>query len=343
MKNILGNFKTMAIASTIAMVFSVTQLQAQEETIPEQHMTPETQLLEWREQLQSTASVKEKKILLGKIAQTGTFLGLMLTGQYMDVPELKLHAAECVAENALAHPEYNGTNTRHLLTKAAYILKGAQRERVLRWLSESSMEEGFVSLFNGKDLTGWKGLVENPIARAAMTAEELAAKQVEADERMRQDWVVEDGLLVYVGTGFDNICTEKQYKDFELYLDWRLDPNGKEPDAGIYLRGTPQVQIWDIARVDVGAQVGSGGLYNNQKNRSTPLCVADRKLGEWNSFHIKMVGEKVTVWLNGILVVDQIPLENYWDRSRPIFPCEQIELQAHGSRVYYRDIYIKTL
>ena len=128
-----------------------------------------------------------------------------------------------------------------------------------------------------------------------------------------------------------------------MLVDWKLDPNGKEPDAGIYLRGTPQVQIWDISRVEVGAQVGSGGLYNNAKNAKDPIKVADNALGEWNTFKIKMVGEDVSVWLNGELVVDNVPLENYWDRNQSIFPTEQIELQAHGSRVWYRDIYIKEI
>ena len=88
---------------------------------------------------------------------------------------------------------------------------------------------------------------------------------------------------------------DRQYGDFEMYVDWMLDPKGPEADAGIYLRGTPQVQIWDTSRVNVGAQVGSGGLYNNQVNESKPSKVADNKLGEWNSFYIKMVGDRVTV------------------------------------------------
>ena len=202
---------------------------------------------------------------------------------------------------------------------------------------------GLVKVFNGKNLDGWKGLVENPIARAKMTPAEEARKQIGADEIMRRDWNVIDGQIVYVGHGFENLCTVKKYGDFEMYVDWKLDPKGAEPDAGIYLRGTPQVQIWDTARVNVGAQVGSGGLYNNQKNESKPSQVADNKLGEWNSFHIIMRGEKVTVFLNGVKVVDNVTLENYWDRNQKIFPVEQIELQAHGSRTYFRDIYIKEL
>jgi hypothetical protein len=95
--------------------------------------------------------------------------------------------------------------------------------------------------------------------------------------------------------------------------------------------------------VEVGAQVGSGGLYNNTKYRSTPLKVADNPVGDWNTFYIRMIGEKVTVSLNGVLVVDQVPLENFWDRNLPIFPKEAIELQAHGTDLAFRDIYIKEI
>jgi hypothetical protein len=109
------------------------------------------------------------------------------------------------------------------------------------------------------------------------------------------------------------------------------------------LRGTPQVQIWDISRTNVGAEVGSGGLYNNKTHESIPLKVADLELGAWNTFYIKMIGDRVTVHLNGELVVDNVILENYWDRSLPIFAMEQLELQAHGSEVAYRDIYVKEI
>ena len=169
-----------------------------------------------------------------------------------------------------------------------------------------------------------------------MSKKELAAAQEKANKDAKESWIVDNGELLFTGKG-NNLCTDKQYGDFEMLVDWKLYP-GPEPDAGIYLRGTPQVQIWDTARVKVGAQVGSGGLYNNQKNLSKPLKVADQKVGEWNSFRIVMLGERVSVWLNGELVTDNVILENFWDRSQSIFPMEQIELQAHGSKVAYRDI-----
>lgn len=199
--------------------------------------------------------------------------------------------------------------------------------------------EGFKALFNGKDLNGWKGLVEDPKTRAKMTKDELAAKQAKADEDMRAHWKAEDGALVFDGKGH-SLCTGKDYGDFEMLVDWKIEEGG---DSGIYLRGSPQVQIWDTARVSSGAQVGSGGLYNNQKNPSKPLQVADKPVGQWNTFRIKMHGERVAVRLNEVLVVDNVVMENYWERDKPIYPNGQIELQSHGSKLYFRNIFIREI
>jgi hypothetical protein len=201
--------------------------------------------------------------------------------------------------------------------------------------ADNTPPEGFVALFNGKDLTGWKGLVGNPVTRAKMTPEQLALAQEKADQRMRDHWRVEDGALVFDGKG-DSLCTAKDYGDFELYVDWKILPKG---DSGIYLRGTPQVQIWDPNHW----KIGSGGLYNNKKNPSQPSKCADKPIGQWNTFRIKMIGEKVTIWLNGELVVDNVVLENYWERDKPIYPTGQIELQNHGNTLWFKNIYIREL
>ena len=309
-----------------------------------QDITPENRYLQLRDQMEKTQNLKERKAILTQIGETGTFQAMAYTASFMNDRKLRKTAAQVAKKIAMAHPEYNGINYRLLLKTIQAVLSEKEEKEIENFLSGiSKYQEGFVSIFNGTNLNGWKGLVQNPIARAKMTGEELAKAQEKADQVMREDWKVEDGMLTYVGHGYDNICTVNQYADFEMLVDWKLDPAGKEPDAGVYLRGTPQVQIWDIARVNVGAQVGSGGLYNNQKNRSTPLEVADNKLGEWNTFYIRMVGDKVTVKLNGKLVVDNVTMENYWDRNQSIFPREQIELQAHGSRTWFRDIYIREI
>jgi hypothetical protein len=195
--------------------------------------------------------------------------------------------------------------------------------------------KGFVALFNGKDLTGWKGLVADPVGRAKMSGAELAAAQKPADEKMRAHWQVVDGVLVFDGQG-ESICTAKDYGDFELVVDWKIDPGG---DSGIYLRGCPQVQIWDPAR----SPEGSGGLYNNRKYPSKPMCRADNPVGVWNTFRIKMVGERVTVHLNDTLVVDEVPLENYWERGKPIYTTGPIELQSHGSKLCFKNIRIREI
>ncbi len=199
--------------------------------------------------------------------------------------------------------------------------------------------KGFVALFNGNDLTGWKGLVGSPKSRREMSREELAKKQAKADEDMREHWKVVDGVLCFDGKGH-SLCTARDYSDFEMLVDWKIEKGG---DSGIYLRGSPQVQIWDTALRRVGAQVGSGGLYNNQKGASKPDRVADRPVGQWNTFRIIMKGEKVTVYLNGIKVVNNVVMENYWERKKSIYPSEQIELQAHSTPLYFRNVFIREI
>ncbi|MDR1937851.1 MAG: DUF1080 domain-containing protein [Tannerellaceae bacterium] len=309
--------------------------------------TGENRFLSLRKAMEIARTDEQKNSILRQIGRTGTFQALLYAGRFLDEKPVQQAAANAVMNIALDHAAYTGTEVRKLLNKVSAVLDnpdaGYQRENIKKHLEEMPEEEGFVSIFNGKDLTGWKGLVENPIARAKMKPEQLAKEQAKADEQMRKDWKVVDGLLTFDGTGYNNLCTVKQYADFEMYVDWMLDPAGPEADAGIYLRGTPQVQMWDTARVKVGAQVGSGGLYNNRVHESKPLKVADNKLGEWNTMRIRMTGDRVTVYLNGELVTNNVILENYWDRKQAVFPIEQLELQAHGSKVYYRDIYVKEL
>ena len=206
--------------------------------------------------------------------------------------------------------------------------------------------EGFVSYFQGKasDLANWKGVTtaenfDNPVVRQAATPEKRAAMQAIADKAMLEHWHVRNGNLFFDGyNGGYSLATGKDLEDFELWADWRI--MSITGDSGLYLRGAPQVQIWD-AHNQWG--IGSGGLYNNKKNPSQALKIADKQVGDWNRFHVIMKGDKVTVWLNGVLVVDNVTLENYWNRSRPIFAKEQLELQCHGDPTEWRNIFIREL
>lgn len=306
-------------------------------------LTGERQLLLLEDQMALAKNPIERRRILATAARIPGFSSFMLVSRSLNDPAVNNEAALILTRLALADETIRGPVVRQALETALPLINGEDSAvlatKLTILLRKMPYDHGFVSLFNGVDLTGWKALVGNPVTRSKMTDTALATAQIAANERTKGDWIVKDGLLVFTGHG-ENLATEKKYRDIEMYVDWKITEKG---DAGIYLRGSPQVQIWDTSRREVGAQVGSGGLYNNQKNESKPLVVADNKIGEWNRFHIIMKGEKVSVWLNEILVTDNITLENYWDRSIPIFPEEQIELQAHGTYVAYRNIYLRQL
>jgi len=204
---------------------------------------------------------------------------------------------------------------------------------------DNTPPKGFVSLLPGKEMDGWKGRIGSPLAVARMSRLRRNRLQRLADSDMLVHWKVTDGVLEFDGKG-KSISTERVYCNFELYVDWKIPKGGK---SGIYLRGYPKVQIWDATLEDVGAEVGSGGLFNNKDHPSKPLVKADRPTGEWNTFHIKMVSGRVTVKLNGTPVVNDVVLENHWTPDRPIHFTGPIELEANGSKLYFKNIYLREL
>ncbi len=206
--------------------------------------------------------------------------------------------------------------------------------------------EGFVALFNGKDLSGWHGRPHlDPRQYTAMGAPELSMKSSGWNEDAKKHWKVVGGELVNDGQGVF-LTSDRDYGDIELRVDFKIEPKG---DSGIYLRGTPQVQIWDSRKEagywDLGANKGSGGLWNNSPGApgKDPLVHADKPIGEWNRFRVVQVGSRTTVYLNDALVVDQAPMENYWDRSLPLFARGAIQLQTHGGITRWRNINARTI
>jgi hypothetical protein len=184
------------------------------------------------------------------------------------------------------------------------MTKGAKRLAVAAVLlaaatalaADNTPPAGFTALFNGKDLSGWKTNKEG-------------------------HWKVEDGVIVYDGKG-GNLQTEKDYGNFVLHVDWKIDKGG---DSGVFLRGVPQVQIWQNKE-------GSGGIWPKVK----ALKNADKPVGQWNHFDIKLEKGIVTVHLNGELVVDKYDMQF----KRPKGP---VVLQHHGNPLWFKNIYIKEL
>ena len=202
-----------------------------------------------------------------------------------------------------------------------------------------AQEAGFTSLFNGKDLAGWK-----------------------IPPGDNGHWKVVDGTIDIDAESESkaedkSLWTEREFGDFVLKVDWRiketpytnpnvhivkpdgtskLDLQGKpiliavpDSDSGIYLRGTSkaQVNIWCWP-------VGSGEVYGYRTDDSMPAAVragvtpkklADHDIGKWNTFEITMKGSRLTVVLNGERVIESAELPGVPARG-------PIALQHHGSK-----------
>ena len=209
-------------------------------------------------------------------------------------------------------------------------------------LIAADVPAGFTSLFNGKDLSGWHGY--NPHSVAKLTGEKKEAMLKKMREEFPQHWSVKDGEIFNPGTG-PYATTDKGYGDFELVLEYNMAPKG---DSGVYLRGVPQVQIWDPTDEKVfklGANLGSGALWNNSPGKpgKDPLVLADKPAGEWNTLRIVMVGARVSIWLNGKQTVDHAILENYYDRKASIPAKGPISLQTHGAPIRWRNVAIREI
>jgi HEAT repeat protein len=325
--------------STAGRKFVYLALQGYIRLVTETDGPAEQKLALIRDALMIAREPAEMNIILDGLGRIRSGESLSMIARFLEEPVFQSKAAQSAVECALPSPGFEGligVESARILKRAARFI-GAEydREQVERYAHALLVKEGFVPVFNGKDLSGWKGLVKDPPARSKMTPEALRKEQKAADEDMRRHWRVIDGTLVFDGKG-QSLCTVKDYANFELFVDWKIEPQG---DSGIYLRGSPQVQIWDPGQWPEG----SGGLFNNKIGPATPLRPADNPVGEWNAFSIRMAGDRVTVHLNGALVVDDVVMENYWERDKPIYPAGQIELQAHNTPLYFKNIYIREL
>ena len=166
-------------------------------------------------------------------------------------------------------------------------------------------------MINGRDLTGWQEV-----------------------EKAAEHWKIENGELINDGKGTD-LTTAKSYRNFELRLEWKIPLKG---DSGIYLPGGQQVQIW-------AKDSGSGGFVFNHKYSVSPAVVADRPLGEWNAFHIKLLKGRVTVTLNGKVVMQDVPVEKGFDPPMlgPVEGPLRLQKSPHNVMTTFRAIFIREL
>ncbi len=249
---------------------------------------------------------------------------------------------------------------RSLALLASLVLASSAWFAAPTQASVAAPPPGFVALFNGRDLSGWRGgttydhrqLLELPAAERAALIADWTRSLTELKDG-KPHWRVESGELFNDGFG-GYATTERDYGDFELRLEFKLAPGA---DSGVYLRGVPQVQIWDPTMPDPkghGYAFGSGGLWNNTKGTPgrDPKVRADRPIGEWNALRVTMIGTRVSVWLNGQQVVEDVVLENYYDKVNKALTAEQrrpvpdrgpIQLQTHGGATTWRNIFVREL
>lgn len=193
---------------------------------------------------------------------------------------------------------------------------------------------GFLPLYNGVNLSGWQGTLaaphNNPHRRTSLPPAELKRLQATADAEMQAHWKSADGAIVFDGQGA-GLASVDTYQNFELFVDWKAGPG---TDAGVYLRGYPQVQI---------QPGGSGGLSQNLKGPAKPLLRADRDPGQWNRFQILLLGDRATVFLNGELVVQNVIFENAWERGLPLLDLGPIEFAPGKAPIHLRNIHLRPL
>jgi hypothetical protein len=206
--------------------------------------------------------------------------------------------------------------------------------------------EGYEAIFNGRDLSGWHGMGHtNPHELAAMSSDERMAKRAAEMDDVRAHWSVDNGELVNDGQGI-YLTTDRDFENIDFWIDYKTVPLA---DSGIYLRATPQVQIWDYTeeggKWNLGADKGSGGLWNNPPGSpgKDPLVLADKPFGEWNRFRIRQIGARTSVWLNDQLVVDHATLYNYPNHDRPLVRRGPIQLQTHGGEIRWRNVFLQEI
>lgn len=198
---------------------------------------------------------------------------------------------------------------------------------------------GFTDLLPQGSMASWQGRFASPSVEMRMLRLRRHRLQRLADMDMGVHWRLCNGVLSYDGRG-KNIRSIQLYRNIEMYLDWKIPENGV---GTVYLRSSPAIKMWDPSLEHLGAEVGSGGLHYNRTGVSKPLVKADNPVGQWNEFYIKMLDDRVTVKLNGQVVVDNVVLENHWNPGAPIAEGGHIEFEGSRSPIQLRNIFISVL
>jgi len=174
--------------------------------------------------------------------------------------------------------------------------------------------EGWIPLFNGRDLGGWKLVGRYPA-----------------------DWHVDDGVY-HTPTASDNIYTERTFLNFQLHVEFRI---AKDGNSGIFLRGRKEVQIYDSHGNPKPDDTECGAIFQ----KVAPSTNACKPAGQWQSYDITIVGERITVVLNGVTVVDGAVVKGVTggQLDERVGTPGPLMLQGDEAPVAFRNLWLKPL
>jgi len=186
---------------------------------------------------------------------------------------------------------------------------------------------GFISLFNGSDLQGWQGAVSEQELLAVPETDRPGLQQ-KANDAAATHWTASEGILKSDGEAI-GLQTIAHYRDCEVSIDWKLPADAA---AAITLRGSSTLTM-----AETGLQLGDRTIAEPPRHNARQSPTG------WNTLHITLRGDKVTVRSNGMLVVDNLPLENSNDREKPVPASGPLELRALKGKGEFRNIFLKVL
>ncbi|MDC2624684.1 DUF1080 domain-containing protein [Bacteroides ovatus] len=286
----------------------------------------------YRRALEIASDVKVQNRLINLLGETHTYQALMLVEKYMDNKATAETAAEAVRAIASKNSEnFGGEPVRKALEKAIACFKEAGHADAGYAIDDISAilqrlpQAAYIPVFGN---TEWTVIALDPAQKASMNPKKIKKHETLAAAATAGLWKVTENGMAYAG-GEKSILGTGNYENFELWFEWK--GAGK---AGLGVRS--------IRQIDLGGDK-SGALSGNMSAKNTPEKVADNMAGEWNTVYVKVLNDRVTVSVNGVVTADNVILENTCDRNIPAYVEGQLMLIGESAPVEYREMYIREL
>ena len=281
--------------------------------------------------LRPSAAVQAK--LLGYLSGVYALPALMLAAEYLDDAQTAAPAAAAVKTIvAKCNPMPGGEAVCKALERAHEVYKELAKSDAdagyavdeLTGLLGKIPADGFAVL-PADGLAGWTAVAVNPAEAKRLPARQVAKLRKAAGEAVAANWGAADGLLEFAAETPATIGTEKEYENFELWIEWR-----SEGEAGMAVRSMPLIRL--------GGAAGTG-LADGKAART----VADNAPGTWNTLYVKVVDDRITLVENGVKVAENAVMTNLCAPGEPVYAQGRIELAGQGALVAFRNLWINEL